>query len=422
MTRQWGRYVSAAGHFSADVGRLSAGAVASQLILLAGSPVLTRLYSAPQFAVFALFLAASGMIGQVACLKYDLAVVVAQSDELAGRMVSVCLASCVAIAGLTAAALPFAKTIAAALHTDNATWLFFLPAAALLMGTHAALSAAALRYGLLWALTASTVLRAAAQLLLQVLLALVCAGGTALCLAYLASYAAAAGLLYFTLRRQEFCARLGFARLRDAAKEQSGYAMCAMPGALANTMVYSLSSFVLSSQATAAVLGCYTMVNRVLAAPLTVVTGPVGQLFLRLLARRPTRERARMFLWVSAGMLALGAAVGGALWMASGLFPLLLGGGWELTAPILRVMLPLFVVRFAVSPVSASAIVQGRQRATMLWQMGMLLLSAAAAAATVRLALSSERYLAVFGALLITGYLIFWVYCLRVLRGGNRNR
>lgn len=420
MARQWGKYVDSVGEFTTDVAFLSFGAAASQLILLAGSPILTRLYSASEFAEFALFLAAANLLGQTACLKYDLAVVVAEKSEHARRLFVLCLAASAASAALLTAILPFSAAIARILRAENRGWLFFLPASALLMGVHAALSAMALRRKMLMALTASAFLRSSVQLVLQMLLALVFSGGPALCASYLVSYAAACALLLYRLRGQDLFMFADFAKLRITAKEGRQYPSCVMPGALANTMVYSLSNFVLSARASSAVLGWYMMVNRLLSAPLTVLTGPVGQLFLRGFSRRPAEERARMFVAVSAGMLLIGAASGAVLWMASGFLPLLLGGGWEGTAPILRIMLPLYVARFAVSPVSCSAIVAGKQRATMIWQLGMLTLSAVSAAAAIRMVLTAQNYLAVFGALLTVGYLAFWVYCLCILRGGGR--
>ena len=88
---------------------------------------------------------------------------------------------------------------------------------------------------------------------------------------------------------------------------------------------------------------------------------------------------------------------------------------------MLRVMLPLFAVRFVVNSVSSCAIVAGRQRATMLWQVSLLALSALPAAVHLFRPLPVLGYLSLLTALLTAGYLIFYLYCYLLLKEKRKN-
>ncbi len=63
-----------------DVLRLMTGTVGGRLIALAAMPLVTRLYSPQDFALLAVYLATVSLIGAIACLRFDVAIPVAQDD------------------------------------------------------------------------------------------------------------------------------------------------------------------------------------------------------------------------------------------------------------------------------------------------------------------------------------------------------
>ncbi len=67
--------------FAADVLKLASGTTIAQIVVLASAPVLTRLYEPQAFGAWALFLAITGVTGVIACLGYQLAIVVAEDDD-----------------------------------------------------------------------------------------------------------------------------------------------------------------------------------------------------------------------------------------------------------------------------------------------------------------------------------------------------
>jgi len=77
--------------FRGDVLRLASGTALGQLIVLAATPVLTRLFSPEAFGVAAMFMALTGVAGVVACLRYELSIVLPESDHEAANLLALSL-------------------------------------------------------------------------------------------------------------------------------------------------------------------------------------------------------------------------------------------------------------------------------------------------------------------------------------------
>lgn len=77
--------------FLSNVLKLMSGTVVAQIIGVLITPILTRLYAAEAFGESALFMSMASIIGVVACLKYELAIVIPEKDEDASHVVSVSL-------------------------------------------------------------------------------------------------------------------------------------------------------------------------------------------------------------------------------------------------------------------------------------------------------------------------------------------
>lgn len=90
--------------FLRNLAMLLGGTAAGQIIALAAAPVLTRIYSASDFAVVSAFVGISTILSIVATLRYDLALLLPKEDEDAGVVLQlaalVVLIACILIAVL----------------------------------------------------------------------------------------------------------------------------------------------------------------------------------------------------------------------------------------------------------------------------------------------------------------------------------
>ena len=87
--------------FGRDVLKLVSGTAFAQGLTILASPFLTRLYSPEAFGTLALFVSITSIIGVVACLRYELAIMLPESDEEAANLLGVSLCFVVLISILT---------------------------------------------------------------------------------------------------------------------------------------------------------------------------------------------------------------------------------------------------------------------------------------------------------------------------------
>jgi lipopolysaccharide exporter len=77
--------------FFRDILTLVTGTTIAYIITILAAPFITRLYGPEAFGLAALFTSITGIIGVVACLRYELAVVLPKSDKEAANVFGLCL-------------------------------------------------------------------------------------------------------------------------------------------------------------------------------------------------------------------------------------------------------------------------------------------------------------------------------------------
>jgi len=93
--------------FATDVLKLVTGTTFAQVITILASPLLTRLYGPEAFGFLALFTSITSIIGVVACMRYEMAIMLPKTDEEAANLLGLCLLCVAVVSGLTVPALYF---------------------------------------------------------------------------------------------------------------------------------------------------------------------------------------------------------------------------------------------------------------------------------------------------------------------------
>lgn len=392
---------------------LFTGSAAAQLLPVLASPLLSRLYTPAQFGEYAMFVSGVNILSQLVCLKYDFAILTAKTDDDAAVLLRLCVALSAGVGLLlTVLLLCFGFT-----GRGGAAWLYLLPCGALFTGLFTALNYYCTRFGLYRRISLANILRCAVMLALQLCLSGGAYSAWALSAGQAIGYAAACPLLWGGCR----AARKGWGkkRLRAVALGYNMFPKYTLPGAFCNTLAFGGVTFFLAAFYSQSQLGGYSLVNRILAAPLALISGAVGQVYTRELtaAVKVKGGARRVFNRVSAA-LALLAAAGFAVGFAFAppLIAPLFGAEWAEAGLTLRVLLPMVAIRFVVSPLSSTGIVLGRQFPTMLWQGSLLLAAVIPAAVNMVLPLGFTAYLILQSILFSACYIVFYAYCAAVLK------
>lgn len=77
--------------FAGDVLRLASGTTFAQMMTVLAAPFLTRLYAPDTFGAAALFVSITGILGGIACMRYELAILLPEQDVKAANMLGVSL-------------------------------------------------------------------------------------------------------------------------------------------------------------------------------------------------------------------------------------------------------------------------------------------------------------------------------------------
>lgn len=94
--------------FALNTGKLMSGTLFAQVLGIVITPILTRFYLPEHFGVSAIFMSYCAIIGVIACLKYELAIVIPESDDDAANMLALSLLLVAAITlAVTALVVPF---------------------------------------------------------------------------------------------------------------------------------------------------------------------------------------------------------------------------------------------------------------------------------------------------------------------------
>jgi len=87
--------------FAGDVLKLVSGTAFAQLLGILASPILTRMYAPEAFGLVAIFTSITSILGVVVCLRYELAIMLPESDEEAANLLGISLMFTVLITLLT---------------------------------------------------------------------------------------------------------------------------------------------------------------------------------------------------------------------------------------------------------------------------------------------------------------------------------
>ena len=94
--------------FAANVSKLITGSVLAQGLGVLVAPIVARLFAPEAFGVAALFASITGTIGVVACLRYELSIMLPKSDEEAANLFGLSLFFVLIITGISALIIFFA--------------------------------------------------------------------------------------------------------------------------------------------------------------------------------------------------------------------------------------------------------------------------------------------------------------------------
>ncbi len=362
---------------------LGSGTALSQIVPVLASPILTRIYTPQDFAMFAVFMALIGMFTPIVCGKYEVALVLPKSHIQARHLLGIAICFSVAVSGLLTTIFLFAGNNILALLNANrlGVWLNVVPMGLLLTGIFTALNYYANRYGDYRLMSRARIFRSLFTVLCSVAAGIVGAGFAGMLVGFFAGMLVAVIILTYEQWKM-FDARVwvfGKAKKWLFCKYRQ-YPVYNATSGLLDGLTLSLPVLVLSHYYSEDIVGYFALVSRVLAAPVGFVSASVSQVNLKKIVDIVNnRESPLQYLYkVSALLLSiifLPACV--IIGWGPTLFGELFGQQWIIAGEYARILMPAFMIQFVASTLSSTLGATQNNRLGAIWKVFSLLSTAA---------------------------------------------
>jgi O-antigen/teichoic acid export membrane protein len=337
------------------------------------TPILARLYSPADFGFFGLFLSLSLVLGTIATLRYTQALFLPETNSEVSRMALLCLVVTTALSVIVFAGYICAKAAFEKLPGSGASFAAGLALSTLIAGVQQTLYALANRWGYYSLMTLSKISQAAGIAIITVVIAVfVSRSASGLIVGHLAGQILGIiPLLPMGKRLREELPSRERAEIIGLGLKYKEFVFLSLPSTLINAITNQLPILFVTLLFSSDVLGQYNLMMRVTFGPLALIS----LAFLDVFKERASREyrehgSCRAIFLRGALMLAIIGIPCLILFypFAPGVFTMLFGNEWRDAGELAKILTPLFIARFIVSPLSFVIYVSGNQRLELIWQ------------------------------------------------------
>lgn len=350
--------------FLRAIATLMGGNALAMAVPILAAPILGRLYAPADYGALAQYMAPAAVLGVLASLQFQHAIIAEKTDLGAGRAAWLGLLSALALGG--ASVLAVAGLWGPVLGgTSVGAWFALLPLSVVGAGLVAVGQFLANRHRMYRWIALVQVVNVLASVALSITLGLLDWGSNGLLTAYFLGQAVLVGThvrVLFRLRAS--LAWPGAARLRVLARRHWKFPAFTLPSEFSGQINMQMPVFALSALGADATLGAFTRGRQLVSMPVTVVGQSVAQVFRREASElyRETGSCRTLMLRTAGWLFAVGLAPC-LLFMvfAPWLFTIYLGPAWREAGEIARILAPMLLLRVVVSPLSTVFFFTGNQ-------------------------------------------------------------
>lgn len=347
--------------FAVNVLKLVTGSVFAQGIGVLVTPIVARLFAPEAFGVAALFTSIAGIIGVVACLRYELAIMLPKTDEQAANLLSISLFFGLIITGISFLIIFFADDLIVNLlnSPELKQHLWLIPIAVFFTGIFTALNywnSRTKHFGRL------SIVRVISSVVTQTTklgagFAGFVSGGVLIgtgILGQIISTVILGGKIWRN-DRHLFKASIRWEKMIAGLKRYKKFPIYGTWSALLNTASQQLPVIILAFYFSPKVVGFYALGRAVLSMPMNMVGGAVSQVFFQKAseAHNRTGDLSKVVEEVFKRLVSLGIFPGLLLTLiGEDLFVVAFGARWAEAGIYMQILGLWIFFQFISSPIS----------------------------------------------------------------------
>ncbi|MBK1988485.1 oligosaccharide flippase family protein [Sphaerospermopsis aphanizomenoides BCCUSP55] len=273
--------------FAGDVLKLVSGTAFAQVLTILASPFLTRLYGPEAFGKLAIFLSVTSIIGVIICFRYELAIMLPETDEEAANLLGLSLVFVVLISVLTIPIVWLGQSVLLELLKDPtlSRFLCLVPPMVFFSGMAQALNYWNSRTKYFGRLSMARVCQSVTTTGIQL-----GSGYTGYATGGTLIVASVVGLAMSTLilggqiwhdDGKFLRTSINWNRMLAGLRRYSKFPIYGIWSALFNTISFQLPVLMLSNFFPSTVVGYYALSNRLLSLPMSIIGATFSQVFFQ---------------------------------------------------------------------------------------------------------------------------------------------
>lgn len=379
----------------------------AQVILIITTPIITRLYSPTEFGEFTIFSNIAMILIPIINARYDLLIVNTKNDRSANILSQISFL----ISLLILLILIPIFAISAWLYPNFILDFIFIIIMLFLVSLTNIFTNYLNKERKYKVLSLINVFRAGSMALLQIIFGLLALGSLGLIIGFSLSYIAGITLGYKTFKKH-----FNIVRDKEETKalflENKNQLVYSTPSILLNSLSFSAVVFFIGILYTNTEVGIYGMAIRVLGIPVTIISLGLSKIFMQQ-ANDYYIEYGNfrnLLLKFSSILVIVSIILYVPLYLFSEeLVNILLGHSWVDAITVIKIVIPLFVIRLIVSTVSLSVIVLQKQQLELILQALFLIGTTATFVISKMLNLTFLNFVSINTVVLIVSYMIFFI-------------
>ncbi len=356
--------------FLRNVMVLAGGTLISQVIVLATLPILTHIYSPADYGTYSVFISVIAMLLMVVSLSYEYAITLPEADEEASTILRLSLFICVGVSILSGVGI-YALYDPITHHWTNQPHLrsYFIIFSLCLFaaGCYQILSYWSIRKKYFKQLARAKYTQSGSQVLSQLFLSIFHLGPLGLIIGD--TLGRAAGLIpqWKLWRRdvKEQAMETTWEDMKEGAYRYRRFPLLASAANVLNSVGLYLPNIMLAAFYGPQVAGWFTLGQRILGSPMTLIGTSVTQVYLSEVSRRIHQDPDKLyslFLKTVRNVFLFGLVVVIVLDLfAPPLFALFFGSEWQKSGEFMRILSFMYLAQFVANSVGITIDVMERQ-------------------------------------------------------------
>lgn len=386
-----------------DVAIVALSTAAAHVMSISAAPFLSRIYGPQPFGTLQMYTSVLGFLLTVACCRYETAIFLPENEEDAADVVLVAIITATVVALLSAGLVRLVFPTGG----PGVAACLLIPAATFAAGSYQALSTWFIRRRQFSDLARARIGQGITLVGVQLSFGFALPSAPGLVIGDALSRFAGSGWMACRALSSLRSHRVTLARLKKAAYTYRSFPAITTPSTILNSGI-ALMPLCLGRFYGTEMIGLYSIVDRVLAAPTTFIGQAISQVYMSrvslLLHREPEQLRS-LYAKIVCRLLLIGVVPATCIALAGPrLFVFAFGAAWAESGVYARIMAISSLLSFTAGPVSSTLSLLNAQRVQLGWDAGRTLAVFAGVWIAFVCGASGTEALVVYSAIMSIGY------------------